>query len=237
MADLSRRSRAPELMEVEPGTQAEVDRTMRELEAINRLTLAYRPTLAWLDRVAANRADGASPLGVLDVACGRGDMLRRVWRWAERRRVPVRLTGIDLSPEVVRAAEVATPAGAPIRYEVGDVFALGDDHGHDVIVSSLFAHHLFDDRLVRFVAWMHRSARRSWLVNDLHRHPVPYHFVRGWTRVAGFGRFVVNDAPVSVARGFTRADWQEVLDAARVPPGAAEVRWWLPFRYSVGCLK
>lgn len=222
-------------MELEQGSQAEIDRTMRELETINRLTLAYRPTLAWLERVAA-RADGAA-ISILDVACGRGDMSRRVWRWAERRRIPVRLTGIDLSPEVVRAAEAATPAAAPISYQVGDVFALGDDHGHDVIMSSLFAHHLFDDALVRFVAWMHRSARRSWLVNDLHRHALPYHFVRGWTRLAGFDRFVVSDAPISVARGFTRADWREVLDAAGVTPDAVEIRWWVPFRYSVGCLK
>lgn len=235
MADLSRRSRAPELMETEPLTQAGVERTMRELETINRLTLAYRPTLGWLERVAA-RADGAT-LSILDVACGRGDMSRRVWRWAERRGVKVHITGVDLSPEVVRAARAATPADAPIRFQVGDVFDLGDDHGHDLIISSLFTHHLFDDALIRFVAWMHRSARRSWLVNDLHRHPLPYHFVRGWTRIAGFDRFVVNDAPVSVARGFTRADWRQVLVAAGVAPEAVEVRWWLPFRYSVGCLK
>jgi SAM-dependent methyltransferase len=222
-------------MELEQGSPAEIERTMRELETINRLTLAYRPTLGWLERIAV-RAEGA-PLAILDVACGRGDMSRRVWRWAERRRLPVRLTGIDLSPEVVRAAEAATPAGAPIRYQVGDVFDVGDDHGHDVIMSSLFAHHLFDDALVRFVAWMERSARRAWLVNDLHRHSLPYHFVRLWTRLAGFGRFVVSDAPISVARGFTRRDWLEVLDAAGMRPGAAEIGWWLPFRYAVGRLR
>jgi hypothetical protein len=61
--------------------------------------------------------------------------------------------------------------------------------------------------------------------------------VRAWTRVAGFGRFVVHDAPVSVARGFTRADWMEVLRQAGLDPSAIEIRWWLPFRYTVGYLK
>lgn len=222
-------------MELEQGSQAEIDRTMRELETINRLTLAYRPTLGWMARIAART--GSTPLSVLDVACGRGDMSRRVWRWAQRRGIAVRLTGVDLSPEVVRAARAATPPEAPIRYQVGDVFELGDDHGHDVIMSSLFAHHLFDDALVRFVAWMDRSAGRAWLVNDLHRHSLPYHVVRLGTRLAGFGRFVVSDAPISVARGFTRGEWQEVLESAGVRPGAAEIRWWLPFRYTVGRLK
>jgi SAM-dependent methyltransferase len=235
MKALAQRSRAPELMEIETADFAEIDRTLRELSTINRLTLAYRPTLRWLDRVAA-RAGGA-PLSILDVACGHGDMLRRVWRWAERRGLEVRLTGIDIDPLAVRSASAATPAGVPIRYEVADVFALPDEPAHDVIMSSLFAHHLFDQKLVAFVAWMERSARRSWVVNDLHRHPIPYHFVRHWVRLAGFGRFVVHDAPVSVARGFTRGEWLGVLAAAGVDPAQVEISWCMPFRYRVGRLR
>lgn len=231
MIDLTCRSRAPELMEIEPADQAFIDRTLRELETINRLTLAYRPTLRWLDRVAE---DAPGKLSVLDVACGHGDMLRRIWRWAERRKLPVSLTGIDLSPEVIHAAVAATPSEMAIRYEVRDVFAMPDAPAQDVVVSSLFAHHLFDEALVHFIGWMHRNARRGWLVNDLHRHPLPYHFVRAWTRVAGFGRFVVHDAPVSVARGFTRADWLEVLRQADIDPSTVDIRWWLPFRYTIG---
>lgn len=235
MADLSRRSRAPELMEVETADFVEIDRTFRELQTINRLSLAYRPTLRWLDDVAVRTA--GESLSILDVACGHGDMLRRVWRWADARGIAVTLTGIDRSPDAIRSAAAATPANMPIRYEVADVFALSDAPAHDVIMSSLFAHHLFDDALVRFVAWMDRAARRSWLINDLHRHPIPYHFVRAWVRLARFGRFVVHDAPVSVARGFTEADWDEVLAAAGVDRSTVQIRWYVPFRYLVGCLK
>lgn len=235
MGALAQRSTAPELMDVEPADFAEIDRTLKELATINRLTLAYRPTLRWLERVAART--GGAPLAILDVACGHGDMLRRVWRWAAARRLEVRLTGLDLNPDCIRSARAATPAEAPIRYEVGDVFALGDAPDHDVIMSSLFTHHLFGADLVRFVAWMDRAAARSWLVNDLHRHPVPYHFVRHWVRLMRFGRFVVHDAPVSVARGFTRADWQAVLAEAGIDPARVEIRWHVPFRYTVGCLK
>lgn len=243
MADLARRSVQDELMDVEPSDFAEIDRTLRELETINRLTLAYRPTLRWLDRVADRHAaaGGAAPLSILDVACGHGDMLRRVRDWARARGVAVELTGIDINPLVIRSAEAATPAGAPIRYEVRDVFTMAEatdrGDGHDVVMSSLFAHHLDDDTLARFVAWMDRHARRSWLVNDLHRHPVPYHFVRAWVRLAGFGRLVVHDAPVSVARGFTRDGWAGTLVRAGIDPARVEVRWHAPFRYLVGCLK
>jgi SAM-dependent methyltransferase len=235
MTGLAKRSRAPELMELETADFAEIDRTLRDLSTINRLTLAYRPTLSWLDRVAA-RAAGA-PITVLDVACGHGDMLRRAWRWSRAKGVEVELAGIDLDPLAIRSARAATPPDVPIRYEVGDVFALPERPAYDVIINSLFAHHLFDETLVRFVRWMDRRARRSWMVNDLHRHPVPYHFVRHWVRLAGFTRFVVHDAPVSVARGFTRAEWLGVLEEAGIDPARVEIRWFVPFRYRVGCLK
>ena len=242
MVDLARRSTQGELMDVEPADFAEIDATLRELETINRLTLAYRPTLAWLDRMVRDGKLGSgAPLSILDVACGHGDMLRRIWRWAQARGVSVELTGVDINPLVIRSAEAATPAAAPIRYLVRDVFELGDGDGDgggfDVVVSSLFAHHLGDEDLARFVAWMDRRARRSWLVNDLHRHPIPYHFVRAWVRLAGFGRLVVHDAPVSVARAFTRDGWTGVLDRAGVDPARVEIRWFMPFRYRVACLK
>jgi SAM-dependent methyltransferase len=236
--DLARRSREPELMDEEPVGFEEIDRTLKELATINRLSLAYRPTLAWLDRLA-REGDGrqGAPLTILDVACGHGDMLRRIWRWSRHRGVAVELTGVDINPEVIRSARAATPPDVPIRYEQRDAFAPADGPAPDVIISSLFAHHLFDDALVRFVRWMHATAKRSWLVNDLHRHPVPYHFTRAWFRAAGFGRLVVNDGPVSVARGFTRAEWVEVLREAGVDPAGVEIAWFVPFRYRVACLR
>lgn len=222
-------------MEVETADFAEIDRTYRELETVNRLSLAYRPTLTWLDRAAA-RFPGER-LSILDVACGHGDMSRRIAAWARRRGVGVEVVGLDISPDAVRSAEAATPAGLPVRYEVGDVFAMPDDRRFDLVVSALFAHHLFDERLVAFVAGMERAARRGWMINDLHRHAIPYHFTRTWFRLARFSRFMVNDGPVSIARGFTRAEWLEVLRQAGVDPALVEIAWCVPFRWRVARLK
>ena len=124
----------------------------------------------------------------------------------------------------------------PIRYEARDVFSLKDEP-FDVVISSLFAHHLSDDALSHFFSWMDRRARASWLVSDLHRHAVPYAFVRAWVRGAGFGRFVAHDAPISVARGFTRGELTATVRQAGIDPRRVDIRWCLPFRYRVACLK
>ena len=45
---------------------------------------------------------------------------------------------------------------------------------------------------------------------------------------------VRHDAPVSVARAFTREDWDRLLVQAGLDPAKVSVEWFFPFRYGVG---
>src|SRR5208283_1835974 len=177
MNDLSQRSSQPELMDTESVSFEEFDECLRSLGVINTFTLAYRPTLGWLERMMAGASSGQS-ISVIDVGCGGGDMLRRIWKWARKRRLEVELTGIDLNPWSKKSAEQVTPKDAPIRFETGNIFLLDTSLHADFIVSSLFAHHLGDGELVRFIRWMDGHATRGWFINDLHRHPVPRLFLK-----------------------------------------------------------
>jgi SAM-dependent methyltransferase len=229
---LAVRSRAPELMDTEPVEFDEFRECLAQLEELNRWSLAYRPTLTWLAR-----ALGPGPVSLLDIGSGHGDMLRRIAGWAARRGVRMELTGIDLNPWSKRAAELATPPGMKIRFETGDLFAIDEGRRFDFVISSLFAHHLDDDQLVRFLRWMERHATRGWFVNDLHRHAVPYWFLRGLFALGRFNRMVVHDGPVSVARSLTRRDWEAALDRAGIDRRHVEIGWWAPFRWGIGRLK
>lgn len=233
MVDLGRRSPALELMDTENVSFAEFDECLRHIAAINRVSLAYRPTLAWLDALVAG-GPRAAPLTILDVGSGHGDMLRRIAAWAKRREVAVRLLGVDLNPWSARAARAATPGDLPIRYETGDVFAWEPPHRVDVVISSLFTHHLPDATLVEFLRWMSGIAAEGWFVNDLHRHPVPYHAVRLAARVLPVNRMVKHDAPLSVARAFTRADWRGAITRAGLDASEVRIEWRFPFRFGVG---
>jgi SAM-dependent methyltransferase len=234
--DLGRRSGEPELLDFERADPDAIEACLRDLEWINRWTAAYRVTLRWLDQLCRERRP-ARPLTVVDVGCGRGDMLRRIWAWGRERGLELRLIGVDRNPHAIAAAAAATPGAAPIRYLTRDVFDTAHDPPSDVVVSALFAHHLDDARLVRFLRWMEQRARLGWLINDLHRHPLPYFLARGGAPLLRMHRFVRHDAPLSVARSFDRRDWLRLLAAADLAPPTTTIRWCFPFRFAVGRIK
>ncbi len=238
MPDFSRRTLDPELMDTEACGPDEFRACLVDLAKVNRLTLAYRPTLGFLARATRDRP---GPLRVVDIGGGYGDMLRVIDRWAARRRLDLRLTSVDLNPFARSAGEAASRQarthGRPIEWVTADLFDYRPEHPPDLVISSLFAHHLDDAGVVRFVAWMERTARRGWFVNDLHRHPLPYHVFAAASRLMRWHRFVQHDGPVSIARAFIRADWQRLLRDAGLPPGAASLTWRLPFRLCVTRLR
>ena len=106
--------------------------------------------------------------------------------------------------------------------------------GVDIVLCSLFTHHLTDAQNVELVKWMDRVAGTGWFINDLHRHPVPYYFFRGIVGLSRWHRFVKHDGPVSIARSFIKRDWQAILAQAGV---AARIRWYFPFRLCVSQIK
>jgi SAM-dependent methyltransferase len=209
---------------------------LRDISRVNRLTLAYRPTLRWLDVFYARLPLQTRPIHIVDVGCGYGDMLRRVRVWAQDRRLPVILTGIDLNPNAIRAAREATIPGT-VTFLAGNAFDFKPAGGIDLVINSLLMHHLESTEIVEFLAWMERAARFGWFINDLHRQPVPYYGFKLMAAFAGWHRFVKHDGAVSILRGFRPADWEKLLRAAGIPRNEAQIQEVPPARLCVARLR
>jgi 2-polyprenyl-3-methyl-5-hydroxy-6-metoxy-1,4-benzoquinol methylase len=176
-------------------------------------------------------------VSVLDVGSGGGDMLRKIWKLLQRRDLEAELTGVDLNPWSKQSAEADTPQEMNIRYETSNVFALDPARQADFIISCNFTHHLTDAELVRFIKWMDSHAVRGWFINDLHRHPLPYYFVKTVFRVLPLSRMMKSDGPISISRAFVAADWRRLLTEAGIPRARVSIKWFFPFRYVVACRK
>jgi SAM-dependent methyltransferase len=140
-----------------------------------------------------------SPLTVLDVATGGGDMPR--WL-ARREKTPLLLIAADLHPQMLDLAR-RWSAGLPIRFLRLDARRLPfRDRSVDVVLCSLMLHHLTEADAVGALRELARVARRRLIVNDLRRSRVAYALIWLITR---FSRNPLTryDSPVSVERAFT----------------------------------
>jgi 2-polyprenyl-3-methyl-5-hydroxy-6-metoxy-1,4-benzoquinol methylase len=227
---LTARSTADERMDTDCIDFDDYQRCLRDLARVNTVTLTHRPTLAWLAREVGARKS----FSLLDVACGHGDVLRRIHRWAERNGIAARLEGVDLNPWSTRAARAATPDTVRISYHTGNVFAFEPaNDGFDFIISSQFTHHLSDGQIVMFIRWMEAHARCGWFIGDLHRHWFPYYGFGLLAWVARWHHFVLSDGRISIARSFVPDDWHRFVHAAGLTDEDVAITWHMPFRLCV----
>ena len=84
---------------------------------------------------------------------------------------------------------------------------------------------------------MNEQATHGWFINDLHRHFIPYFFIKWVTHLLPVNRLVKNDAAVSVARSFTAEEWWRIIDEAGIARDRIKIKWFFPFRYSITCKK
>jgi SAM-dependent methyltransferase len=231
--DFSRRAHLSELMD-KPSTYEELRACLRDLEKVNQTVLAYSPTLKWLAQFAMKRD---ARVHIVDVGCGGGDVLRRVGRWASEHGVKVKLTGIDLSPYATRAAREFTRNGNGIQWITNNALAYQPDEPVDVVISSLFTHHLEDDAIVQFLRWMEGIAELGWFVNDLHRRKIPYYAFKTLASAMRWHNFVRHDGPVSILRSFSRADWESYSAAAGLYGREVEIEERWPGRLCVSRVK
>lgn len=218
-----------ELMDDSSMGGGELREALRQLRWLNRLFGAAAPCLYGVRRLwtAAGRP---KRLAVLDVGCGSGDVNRQLLRWADKNGIDMRITLADITEEACAEARQLfnnEPRVQVIRCNLFELPAAGAD----IVTGSQFIHHFADAALPRVAQSMLKAARLGVVINDIHRHPLAWLAVWLATRVMSGNRYILNDGPLSVAKGFRNYDWKRLRGALDGP----ELYYsWRPlFRYAV----
>ena len=221
----------------QPGLDpAEHERALAGLRRINAVSRCSASLFAPIRELAAGHP--GQPLRVLDLACGGGDTAIDLALMAARSGLALNVEGCDLNPEAVRiAAANAARRGATVRFFQADALAdpwpqgpgAANPDGYDVVLCSLFLHHLDDGDAERLLALMARRARRLVLVNDLIRSPLGYALAWAGTRLLSRSPVVHTDGPLSVRGAFRLAEVAAMAERAGL--AGAELRRCWPERY------
>jgi ubiquinone/menaquinone biosynthesis C-methylase UbiE len=197
---LSQRRRQVEWMDEEGADPGEIRKSLDFIERANRWLGYARATLWHLDRFSRSWSPGET-ITILDLATGSADIPRAILNWADRRRLDVRIVGIDRQGPTIDVARRRT-ADPRLQLVQADVFDLPfETASFDYVTTSMFLHHLSDEQAVAVMRTAARLSRRGVIVADLLRHYRAYVWISLLTLASS--PMVRHDARASVAQAFT----------------------------------
>jgi hypothetical protein len=214
---LTRRQRAPELMDDPDVDRAELDRSLRFIRMVNRRLGGASAVVGHLQRWSA-RWPAAETIRVIDIGTGSADIPLAITRWAQRAGRRVHVTGVDLHPMTLQLAREHVGERPDVELVEANALALMDrfeagafDYAH----AGMFLHHLDDIEVMTMLRIMHRLASRGIIWNDLARGVLELLSVRLLT--LGRPAIVRHDGLVSVAAGFTKHEALELAERVGLP--------------------
>ena len=197
---------------------------LRGLERINRWSRSER--IVWLPIWTLAQETGTRSLRVLDIATGAGDVPIRLWHRARRANVHLRIDGCDRNLRAVAfAAQRAARAQAEVQFFQWDALADEIPPGYDVLISSLFLHHLDNEQGTRLLKHMTQAAGRMMLVNDLVRSTTGLALAYVGTRLLSASDVVHTDGPRSVQAAYTIDEVHTLAKRAGLDEYTVACRW------------
>lgn len=197
---------------------------LRGLTTINRLSASAGILWPAIRRLALQA--GARPLRILDLATGAGDVPLALWWKARRARLNVEIHGADISERAIAfAAARAKNAQAALSFSRLDVFQESLLQGFDVVMCSLFLHHLTDDQASELLRRMAAAAGQMVLVNDLRRSTFGLALAHFAGRVLTRSPIVRVDAVRSVRAAFTIPEARQLAHSAGLAGATISRRW------------
>ncbi len=230
MIDLVKRSGRAELLDQDNIPFADIQQNMKELNTVNTLLGGHVITIEGVKQIIGHKHNGGT-LTICEIGCGGGDNLAAINEWCRKKNIRASFIGIDIKPECIAFAK-SRSSQMNVEWIVSDYAAV--DFGEEkpgIIFSSLFCHHFKDAGLVKMLQWMQKNSSSGFFINDLQRHTLAYYSIKILTTIFSRSYLVKNDAPLSVARGFIKSEWIDLLQQAGIQGYTLQWKW--AFRYLI----
>ena len=223
---LKQRSLKKELLDADDIPTADLYQNLKELDRINALLGGYDITFSALKKVIQPEKTYI----LMDIGCGGGDTLKRIQQWQLRKKLKLDLIGIDLKPVCIEYATRHKPRP--------DIQFICDDYRNmfqhvpqiDIIHACLFCHHLDEQQLIELIQFA-LDKNKVLIINDLERNGFAYWSIKILTAIFSKSYLVKNDAPLSVARGFVKKEWLDIIKKAGAKQFSVKNKW--AFRHEV----
>jgi 2-polyprenyl-3-methyl-5-hydroxy-6-metoxy-1,4-benzoquinol methylase len=189
----------------------------------------HKITLSGVKQLLQNSAN-KEQITICEIGCGGGDNLAAINKYCMAKGISVKFIGIDLKAECIEFAKQQYP-NLNAAWVVSDYKQYIFNEPPDIIFSSLFCHHFKEAALCEMLIWKKQHAKIGFFINDLERNTFAYYAIKTLTKLFSKSYLVKNDAPLSVARGFTKFEWRNIINSASL--NNISIKWKWAFRHLI----
>jgi 2-polyprenyl-3-methyl-5-hydroxy-6-metoxy-1,4-benzoquinol methylase len=208
--------------------------TLKELDYINRKLGGNSISIHALKKLCKSYPSKSVTLA--DLGCGGGDILKEMVQWSRKRKIDLKLVGIDANKNIIEYANENCKDYPEISFAAYNIFSSEfQSLKFDIYHSSLFTHHFTDEELIELLSNCYKNCSMGIIINDLHRHWFAYFSIKWLTKFFSKSPMVQNDAAVSVQRGFSKSEVSNILKSAGITNFS--IRWKWAFRWEIICFK
>lgn len=221
MTFLPERRDGKELLDIpsEQGDFPEFAQSMSEIRAVNRFLGGKSSILRHLDEFVRSGEKG--PIRILDVATGSADIPVAIADWAGRKGIAVKITAVDINPNVMRVAAGHVQGYPEIKLVRADGFSLPFKPGSfDIVTCSLTLHHFTEEQTIKFLGHLAENAGKWCIIGDLRRSWIAYFLFYIITVFFLRNRYTRHDGLLSILKSYT----PEELEALAKEGGLTEFK-------------
>lgn len=154
-------------------------------------------------------------LRILDIASGGGDVMIGIAKLAARRGVELEASGWDISSTAVDHARMAAKKqGVSCTFSIHDALTDELPLDFDIILSTLFLHHLDNDAARDLLRRLREAAGQCVLIDDLCRNRLGYFYAWTGARLLTRSRIVHVDGPLSVRAAYSIPEFSHLAREA-----------------------
>jgi 2-polyprenyl-3-methyl-5-hydroxy-6-metoxy-1,4-benzoquinol methylase len=207
-----------------------VSQNLKELDIINGLLGGNNVSIDALKTVLKHRP-GKKHWKIADLGCGSGHLMLALHRIINKKNMRAEFTGYDANPFIVNYAQQHCANVPSITFICQNILTNSFSEQYDIIHAALFLHHFTEEELITLLSHLREHVTEAIIINDLHRHPLAYYSIKYLTLLFSKSYLVKNDAALSVAKGFTKKEWENILLLAGYK--AYSIKWVWAFRHQL----
>jgi len=207
-----------------------VSQNLKELDIINTLLGGNNISITALKTVLKSTPQ-QKDWKIADLGCGSGHLMLEMNKVLKQHQCTGQFTGFDANPFIVEYAEAHCAKDPAIRIVCNNVLTDSFPDAYDVVHASLFLHHFTTDELVLLLKKLKPYVTKAIVINDLHRHWLAYYSIKFLTGLFSKSYLVQHDAALSVAKGFKKVEWTNILEQAGYKH--YKIRWVWAFRHQL----